>query len=84
MRIVRLQARESLGLDNDGDTMPKVGQEKDEFPRQASKQCEMAEGRVPCHLFGRMRTSLQSENIHRASYRLSLTVLFLTHSLPIL
>ncbi|VIO88038.1 Uncharacterized protein BM_BM8582 [Brugia malayi] len=23
--------------------MPKVGQEKDEFPRQASKQCEMAE-----------------------------------------
>ncbi|EJW76627.1 hypothetical protein WUBG_12467 [Wuchereria bancrofti] len=56
--IVRLQAKESLDLEDDGDTMPRVGQGstartsegrgRDELPRQASKQCGMVEDRVPC------------------------------------
>uniref|UniRef100_A0A1I8E9Z2 Uncharacterized protein n=2 Tax=Wuchereria bancrofti TaxID=6293 RepID=A0A1I8E9Z2_WUCBA len=53
--IVRLQAKESLDLEDDGDTMPRVGQGstartsegrgRDELPRQASKQCGMVEDR---------------------------------------
>uniref|UniRef100_A0AAF5Q722 Uncharacterized protein n=1 Tax=Wuchereria bancrofti TaxID=6293 RepID=A0AAF5Q722_WUCBA len=49
--IVRLQAKESLGLKDDGDTMPRVRQGSrastseggGEASRQASKQCGMVE-----------------------------------------